>query len=276
MEQVARSYAEACGLIFQEKVGSGAFKETFSVLKGNEQLALKILSVGFSPERTKREIDAMVRCVHPHIGMLREVGSFVHDGHEYTCLIEEFLDGGTLRDRLNQRLLSRSEVLLLGSCLLDVLRYLESLDLVHRDFKPENIMFRQSSDWNPIVVDFGLVRDLQKESVTKTWYLRGPGTPLFAPPEQLNNRKELIDWRADQFSVGVTLAFCLLGFHPYAEEGMSDIDTVERVAAWSRPADRFIQASSQFELPVLNQMVMPYPVQRIRRPGDLIHLWSNQ
>ena len=56
----------------------------------------------------------------------------MHDGNQYTCLIEEFLGGGTLRDRLNQSLLSRSEVLLLGSCLMDVLHYLESLDLVGR------------------------------------------------------------------------------------------------------------------------------------------------
>jgi hypothetical protein len=61
------------------------------------------------------------------------------------------------------------------------------------------------SDPTPALVDFGLVRDLSETSLTASWLPRGPGTPLFASPEQLNNEKALIDWRSDQFSIGVIL-----------------------------------------------------------------------
>jgi len=91
------------------------------------------------------------------------------------------------------------------------------LDLVHRDIKPANIMFKEGLE-TPVLVDFGIVRDLAATSLTQTWSPIGPGTPFFASPEQLNNEKHLIDWRSDQFSLGVTLYFARTARHPYQLE----------------------------------------------------------
>jgi len=49
--------------------------------------------------------------------------------------------------------------------------------LVHRDFKPANILYA-APDGEALVCDFGIVRDLNKESLTKTFLLAGPGTPF--------------------------------------------------------------------------------------------------
>ena len=276
MEEVARAFATQRGLTFGCRAGGGAFKETFLIESAAGPMALKILRSGHSAARLEREIGAMLRCSHPNIARVTEVVEFTHQRNPYICLVEEFLAGGTLQSRLDRGLLETTQAFELGRELISVLAHLVPLGLVHRDFKPENIMFRDQNSVLPVVVDFGIVRDLGKESVTESWFVRGPGTPLFASPEQLNNRKELIDWRSDQFSIGVTLTYSLFGTHPFWEPGLNDTEMVERVARYDNPSDRFLQGVLNLGVPALHKMVMPYPIQRFRKPSDLQLAWTTE
>jgi serine/threonine protein kinase len=163
---------------------------------------------------------------------------------------------------------------LLGSGLMLALEHLHGLALVHRDIKPENVMYRTADSDLPIIVDFGLVRDLTASSITQSWFAQGPGTPLFAAPEQLNNQKELIDWRTDQFAVGISLAFAHFGYHPHSLENDVGFECVDRVAGWQGPSARFRLDVERIGMPVLLQMVSPYPVQRVRTPRKLLTTWQ--
>jgi serine/threonine protein kinase len=127
-----------------------------------------------------------------------------------------------------------------------------------------------------VLVDFGLVRDLRKSSVTVTWATCGPCTPLYASPEQLTNDKTIIGWRSDQFSLGVVLAFAGLGMHPFARPGDDPAQTVLRVEAREGPSAEFIEAATRKGLPVVIQMVGNWPVERIRKPADLLNAWQRQ
>jgi serine/threonine protein kinase len=274
METVARAYAEQAGYAFHEQVGAGAFKETYLVSDTSGPIALKILGSNCSTARTAREIEALTRCSHYNIANLRSVVDFLFEGKIHKCLVEDYLAGGTLGQRLSLGLYSRDALKTLGGDLLRALDHLQSLGLVHRDIKPENVMFRAIDSDQPVIVDFGLVRDLSASSITQTWFAQGPGTPLFAAPEQLNNRKELIDWRADQFAVGVTLTFAHWGFHPHSREDDLSFECVDRVASWQNSSERFREAVEQINLPVLEQMVRPYPVQRVRTPLKLLETWD--
>jgi serine/threonine protein kinase len=120
------------------------------------------------------------------------------------------------------------------------------------------------------------VRILNETSLTQSWLVQGPGTPFFSSPEQLVNDKHLIDWRSDQFSLGVVIAFCVFGFHPYAEGGCSDAQAVERVARRSSASSRFVEAANSCGLPTLVRMTYPWPVQRIRTPEELWKEWHEQ
>jgi serine/threonine protein kinase len=150
-----------------------------------------------------------------------------------------------------------------------------SHDLVHRDLKPDNIMF-QEDGVTPMVVDFGLVRDLSSTSITGTWLPMGPGTPYYSAPEQLNNDKELINWRTDQFALGVLLTECILGYHPYSEIGDDPARVVGRVAQKDGPTDRFKADVTRLGLPLLIHMTAPWPVARYRMPEDLAQAWQEQ
>jgi|SRR6185312_9198074 len=270
-EAVAREVCAARKLSFGELVGSGAFKHTFRATAADgSHVALKVYKS--TSARDAREVSALKRCNHPSIARLFDVGAWPLNGTSYTYSLEEFLDGGTLTRRFASGILDGKRVLDLGTPLIGAVGHIADLDLVHRDLKPDNIMFRGADV--PVVVDFGLVRDLGEESLTKTWAGRGPGSPFFAAPEQLNNDKHLIDWRTDQFGLGVVLTLAGTGRHPYAEPTSTPAEIVERVAQRKAPARVFTDWARSVGLDALVKAVAPWPAQRYRTPADLSQAWQ--
>ena len=275
LESVARAICAARTLTFISRVGQGAFKETFQVaVADGSYCALKVYRLGFSPERTQREMEAMTQCHHPNIARLSSVFEFDYGVTKYLASLEEYLPGGTLQQRVDRAgLLNSDQAQSIGVVLIDAVTHIASRGLVHRDLKPDNILFRADE---PVIVDFGLVRNLQESSLTQTWMVRGPCTPYFASPEQLVNDKNLIDWRSDQFSLGVLLSVCTFGFHPFQEEGTAPQGVVDRVAQRVACTQRFVESTQEFGLPALVKMVSPWPVGRFRKPLQLAAAWSTQ
>lgn len=252
-------------------INSGTFKETyFTKLPNDLPVALKI----FDPNkcdlyRAEREISAMLKCKSPFIGEIYNWGTFKNnDDRSFLFVIEEYLSGGTLTDRLNSTVHSAIHVCDYGIALMNAISHLRDLSLVHRDIKPDNIMFR-STDNVPILVDFGLVRDLRGKSLTLTFLQQGPCTPFFASPEQLYNDKHMIDWRSDQFSSGVVLGICLTGSHPYQQTGQNMTQTVDQVMARTKCCSEFSEKAEESGCGFLVKMVSPWPVDRFAHP-DLI------
>jgi len=276
LEQVARSFCASRSLSFTASIGAGAFKETFSVmLPSGTAAALKVYKPGFNAQRVVREIEALIKCRDKNVAELFSIELFDLSGVQYLVSTEELLSGGTLSERLSSRLLTRDEMLLIGATLIEAVSTIAANRLVHRDIKPDNIMFRADGE-SPVLVDFGLVRDLGAESITQTWQMRGPGTPLFAPPEQLRNDKAMIDWRSDQFSLGVVLSCAAFGMHPYDRGGDSAETIVERVAKRGLPEEPFRVATTRERLPCLAAMVQPWPINRFHTPAVLMAEWNKQ
>lgn len=277
LEVVAQSICQGIGLTYSGPVGSGAFKETYKVSRpSGETLALKVHLPGKVSERAAREIDAMFRCAHPNIARLLDVKVYAEGANRYLYLLEEFLPGGTLGALLAVAgSLSRDAVLDLGEALIGAIAHTAALDLVHRDLKPENIMLRADGK-TPVVVDFGLVRNLAETSLTMTWVTQGPGTPLYSTTEQLTNDKAGIDWRADQFALGIVLSIAGLGIHPYRAPGEDAALAVQRVAARTAQVPEFIQRAAAQCFPVLTRMTAVWPIHRYRKPELLLAAWVGQ
>lgn len=252
-------------------VDEGAFKETYSAKNKNSvKVALKIMDPNKCDLcRTDREIDAMKRCNSSYIAKLLDYGQINFQGIDYLFIIEEFLDGGTLSDKFQNSFLSPSNIRGYGLQLSQGIGHLKELNLVHRDIKPDNIMFHQSSDV-PLFVDFGLVRDLSKSSLTQSWNQLGPCTPFFAAPEQLNNDKKLIGWRTDQFDLGLVLGYCLTGRHPYQARNMTKNQAIQAVANKQNCSDEFKALAESANLECLLKMIEPWPVRRYSDPQYLL------
>jgi serine/threonine protein kinase len=276
LQPVAQAICTASKYTFGGGAGQGTFKETYLATKPDgTKLALKVLRPGCSSARSEREVEAMKRCSHPNIIPLLELAEIIHAGTKYGYLLETFMAGGTLDDRLRKGRLTRNEMLTLGGELISAVSHIADHELVHRDIKPTNIMYPNAGA-EAVVCDFGVVRDLRKESITDSFLLVGPGTPFFAAPEQLNNEKALIDWRADQFAIGVTLTVGHFGFHPYQGEGEDENQAVSHVAARKGPSDKFVRAIEASRLPVLAKMVALWPAERVRTAYKLLEGWRKQ
>jgi eukaryotic-like serine/threonine-protein kinase len=155
-----------------------------------------------------REREIMQALQHEHIVPCLDAG---HDGRYY-YLVMPYLQGGTLKDMLNESLLTLDEVCIILEQLASALTYIHSLGLLHRDIKPANILFDQ--DKNLYLTDFGIV----------TWLGEKPGydghimgTPHYIAPEILEGN---VDERSEVYSVGILLYEMLTGYVPF--DGLSD------------------------------------------------------
>ncbi|MCA9635272.1 MAG: protein kinase, partial [Myxococcales bacterium] len=185
-------------------------------------VALKILHSGgdrAARERLLREAQATARLAHPNVVSVYDVGSF----EEGSFVALEYVQGGTLRGWLRQEGRTWSQIL---RALLHAGRGLaaaHSAGLVHRDFKPDNVLI--GADGRVRVADFGLARQLEVTSeAVEVGELLDPeggtiqaghlaGTPGYMAPEQLRGVE--VDARTDVFAFGVTLWEALAGERPY-------------------------------------------------------------
>lgn len=257
-------------------IAEGGFKQTFLVQDQNgNQVALKLLKPGTDTTRLDREIEAMRQCHHTNIGSLIDFDNHDINGNTYNYIIEPYADGGSLLDRLQSSgPLDRDAVVKLAIALSNAIGYLSEQNLVHRDIKPANIMFTKASV-DPILLDFGIVRDLDDTSLTNTFFMRGPGTTYYAAPEQLNNQKELIDWRTDQYALGITLATCIYDKHPHSEAGeQGPGQAIDRVAQHASPSKVFVDFCTQHNLTPLLKMIAPFPILRFPDATSLISAWN--
>src|ERR1700690_962748 len=218
LELVAQHACVPLNANYIRPLGNGAFKSAHLVEISGAPYALKVAALGpNSQARIERECDAQRGCAHPAIAKLHQAFAFSDEGANYWVWIEEYLSGGTLKDRRGSNLLGPDVVRAIALDMIGPLDHLRIRSLVHRDIKPANIIFRTES--KPVLTDFGIVRALDLPTLTQHFLMAGPGTPAYAAPEQLNNDIALIDWRTDQFGLAVVLAECLVGHHPFAPDG---------------------------------------------------------
>lgn len=126
--------------------------------------------------------------------------------------VEEYIEGKTLMQRAKD-FSSKSSIKHLLLQIVDGLEVIWRMSIVHRDLKPANIIIRP--DNSPCIIDFGIARFLDIESLTDTLSPIGPNTPLYASPEQMNNSKHLIDMRTDFYALGIIALELYLGVHPF-------------------------------------------------------------
>lgn len=127
-------------------------------------------------------------------------------------IVEDYIEGKVLRETMTS-FRSHKEIFTLMGFLVKGLSIIWDKNIVHRDLKPENIIIR--SNGLPCIIDLGIARFLDLESLTRTISPMGPCTPIYAAPEQLTNNKSLIDPRTDFFGLGIIALELYLGVHPF-------------------------------------------------------------
>ncbi|WP_081891576.1 protein kinase [Verrucomicrobium sp. BvORR106] len=268
----AEEVALKLGLKLISFCGAGAYKVTYKTATAEGQIvALKLADRSkCTRERTERETEALKKCSSEFVAKVISVSEHTSDRGTFDVIVEEYLDGGTLDERLLTEKLGRQDIVELLKGLVHALAVLREARLVHRDIKPTNVMFR-SGHHAPVLVDFGLVRDLSQSSMTVSWMPNGPGTPYYSSPEQLNNDKALIGWHSDQFSVGVMIAELILDRHPFQSLSMTSAEAIQSVVDRKFIPPCSAAAFEKMRMRCLVQMLKPWPALRYQRPEDLIN-----
>ncbi len=219
------------------RLGAGGMGVVYAAYdpKLDRKVALKLLrKPSNNPSKRKRgqerlmaEARALARLSHPNVIAVHDVA--VHDGRIVVAM--EFIDGETLTARLAREPMSwRAVVKLMGQAARG-LASAHSAGLVHRDFKPDNVMLGR--DGRVQVMDFGLARDFDLDEPENVLVessrsaggaqvrSRLAGTPAYMAPEQ--HRGLPVDGRTDQFSFCITLYEALYGQRPFVAEGAQAI-----------------------------------------------------
>ncbi len=191
------------------------------------RVAIKVVRGGAAHDEARRgrmlrEAQSMARVSHRNVVTVHEVG--LTEGRVYIAM--ELIDGGSLKQWQKQRSRSLEAILEVFRAAGQGLAAAHRAGLVHRDFKPDNVLV--SREGRVAVTDFGLVA-LRRDDPSEHEDLREPGgalhatltdsgsmlgTPAYMAPEQ--HRREVVGPRADQFAFCVALWEALYGQRPFA------------------------------------------------------------
>ena len=186
-----------------EKIGEGGMGQVY--LAEDTSLERKV-ALKFLPEYLQQDETAHKRFVreaksasaidHPYICHINEVAQ-TEDGQDY--IVMEYVEGQTLKDRLEKGNLRIKKALQMGSEITDALEKAHKAGVIRRDLKPSNIMITPEGHMK--VMDFGLAKRVTRDKEDLTSVLTREGTTLgtlaYMSPEQLRAGPAV--WRQGQF-----------------------------------------------------------------------------
>ncbi|HEY0134755.1 MAG TPA: serine/threonine-protein kinase, partial [Nannocystis sp.] len=237
------------------RIGRGAMGVVYSAYDEqlDRKIALKHLRGAphepgtLGQSRLLREAQALARVSHPNVVQVYEVGA--HEREVYIAM--EFVRGRTLREWVRGEVRAWREILTVYIQAGRGLAAAHAAGLVHRDFKPDNVML--GDDGRVRVMDFGLARALdepgaalqapsphssQDLSLSLTAAGRIVGTPAYMAPEQ--HIGGVTDARTDQFAFCVALYEGLYGQRPFAGDDLRALSASVTHGRLREPSRRLV------------------------------------
>lgn len=210
-------------------IGTGGMSEVYLAedTRLHRKVALKLLPPELDPDeeqvlRFQQEARAASALNHPNIVTLFDVG----EERQQRYIATEYIDGETLRDRIDRGPLPVREALDVAIGIASALDAAHEVGIVHRDVKPENVMIRR--DGLVKVLDFGLAKLTgpdrspllgQANRLTQPGLVMG--TVHYMSPEQLRGAQ--VDSRTDLFSLGEVIYEMVTGVNPFDGRSTSEI-----------------------------------------------------
>lgn len=252
------------GYEITRKLGHGGMADVYLGVQENLQrdVAIKVLVPMLFRDkqfavRFIKEARTAAQLNHQNIITVHDVGR-IED--TYYIVMEYLPESLQQRLRKQGRTMEPGEALRIVRQIASALEYAHTKGFIHRDIKPDNIMFR--SDGTAVLVDFGIARAVDSTTqLTQTGM--SIGTPHYMSPEQC--RGEKIDHRSDIYALGVQLFELLTGDVPFKAENTAGI-IIKHIQA---PIPRLPQNLAQFQS-LIDRMMEKDKDRRLQSAGDLI------
>ncbi|MFN5815928.1 MAG: protein kinase domain-containing protein, partial [Pseudanabaena sp.] len=204
-------------------IGQGGFGKTFLAQDESKPSQPRCVIKQFAfetinPNASQGTLDVAIRLFEQEAKRLDDLGkhpqipellSFtIHEGKQY--LIQEFIDGETLEQELRRvGAFSEQQVQDVLVEVLQILEFVHSKSVIHRDISPDNII-RRRSDQKLVLVDFGAAKHATATLLAKTG--TGIGKPSYGAPEQMLGKSV---FQSDLFGLGVTCLHLLTNVEPF-------------------------------------------------------------
>lgn len=200
-----------------ERIGAGGMATVFKAYQPtlDRHVAIKVLPPHHARDqvfvkRFVQEARSVAKLTHPNIVQIHDFSS--EEESNLTYIVMEYVEGGTLKDRLRRALPVPEAV---GY----IIQAAEGLDcahrngIIHRDVKPANMLLRK--DGHLLLSDFGIAKILEG-TTNLTRVGTGIGTPQYMSPEQGTGQG--VDRRSDIYALGIVLFHCLTGRVPFTAD----------------------------------------------------------
>lgn len=254
-----------------ERIGAGGMAAVFKAYQPtlDRYVAVKVLPAYHARDpvfvkRFEQEARSVAKLAHPNIVQIHDFG----EQDNITYIVMEYVDGGTLKDRL-KRALSVPEAADF------IIQAAEGLDcahrngIIHRDVKPANMLLRK--DGYLLLSDFGIAKILEG-TTNLTRVGTGIGTPQYMSPEQ--GTGQAVDRRSDIYSLGIVFFHCLTGRVPFTADSPLTI-TVKHLQD-PLPVERLTEQNIPGPIiQVILQMTAKQPHERYQSADMLIGALTN-
>ena len=225
------------------------------------EVAVKVMSPTLNNDpsfgsRFYRAAKVVGKLSHPNIVSIYDVGSYKH----YNYMAMDYLPGLPLQDKLKDKGATPQEAVKIVREMAAALHYAHQQGVIHRDIKPDNILFR--ADGSAVLCDFGIAKS-SKADLNMTNVGSVLGTPNYMSPEQAQGKD--IDHRADLYSLGVVFFEMLTGHQPYN----SDDPIAVAVKHMTQPVPKLPSALKIFQ-PIINKMMAKKASSRYQTGQEII------
>ncbi len=252
------------GYRISKQIGRGGMAVVF--LAEQERLdrpvAIKVMrpeldSDGSFGDRFLREARIVAKLTHPNILAIYDVGT----AGSYHFMSMELVPGGDLKSRVRSGPIPIPEAINVTRQVAAALHFAHEHGFVHRDVKPENVLFR--SNGTVVLSDFGIARAANDAATRMTVAGAVIGTPSYMSPEQIQGKE--LDGRSDLYSLGVMFFEILTGAIPYQGDSAITIS----IKHLRDPIPDLPAHLRRFQ-GIVNKMLAKAPADRYQSGSDII------
>ena len=250
-----------------EHIGAGGMASVFKAYQPtlDRYVAIKVLPAYHARDpifvkRFTQEARSVAKLAHPNIVQIHDFG----EQDNITFIVMEYVESGTLKDRLKERPLTVPEAVDFVIQAAEGLGCAHSHGIIHRDVKPANMLLRK--DGHLLLSDFGIAKILEG-TVNLTRVGTGIGTPQYMSPEQGTGQP--VDRRSDIYSLGIVLYHALTGRVPFTADSPLSI-TVKHLNDPIPVENLRVKGVPQPIEQVLVKMTAKAPADRYQTTDELI------